>query len=120
MDERRERLRVMLQKQTTRHIQKIRDSARGEDCTMLSPMCNGDPLTVVWCHSDHSDHGRGFGFKAHDIFGFYGCSGCNAWYDTYSKMKGTQYYASPENRRHCYQRAHDRSLVRLLEKGVLK
>jgi len=111
---------AVMQKSATREIPKIRQSARGENCTMEGPMCNFNPETTVWCHSDYSEHGRGFGFKTHDIFGYFGCFGCNSWFDEHSKRTGSKFYVEPQERRWYYQRAHDRSLVRLLEKGVLK
>jgi hypothetical protein len=83
---------------------------------MQSPSCNGDPATTVWCHSNHSEHGKGVGLKAHDIFGFYGCSACHRWYDEDSKF----FRVGPEVREHYFRRAHDTSLLRLVQKGVLK
>lgn len=68
----------------------ITRSARGRQCTMGSPMCNGDPDTVVWCHSDMQIHGKGRGIKARLPFGFYGCSGCNFWYDDSDASKGVK------------------------------
>jgi hypothetical protein len=81
---------------------------------MNSPRCNHNPETVVWCHSNALRHGKGFGLKAHDIFGFYGCSGCHQWYDIESRSWDS------DERQEYFQRAHEKSLVRLLEKGVLK
>lgn len=95
---------------------KLRDSAKGRDCTMVSPWCNGDASSVVWCHSNHSEHGKGIGVKAHDIFGFYGCGACHVWYDTLSKQQGI----SNEERRHWFQKAHDKSLLIIVTEGVLK
>lgn len=60
---------------------RARDSARDESCTMNSPECNYDKATTVLCHSNESEHGKGKGIKASDIYTFYGCSGCNSWYD---------------------------------------
>jgi hypothetical protein len=82
---------------------------------MRSPRCNGNRDTVVWCHSNHSQHGKGVGLKAHDIFGFYGCSGCHQWYDEISRYRGDP----REIRDELFRWAHDRSLLRLLDKGVL-
>jgi hypothetical protein len=60
----------------------IRDSARGEECTVNIPgVCNYDPQTVVWAHSNQSTHGKGMGLKAHDEFGCYACAACHAWLD---------------------------------------
>ena len=92
---------------------KIRQSARGESCTMNSPQCNYNPETVVWCHSNFGEHGKGYGIKAHDMFGFYGCSACHYWLDI-----GTT--ASAEEKRFRFSLAHARSLLRLIEKGIVK
>ena len=92
---------------------KIRQSARGESCTMNSSQCNYDPETVVWCHSNFSEHGKGYGIKAHDVFGFYGCSACHYWLDI-----GTT--ASADEKRYRLYRAHARSLLLLIEKGIVK
>lgn len=54
----------------------IRQSARGEDCTLRSAVCNHDPATVVFCHVRLP--GDGMGMKPPDYFGFYGCSSCHA------------------------------------------
>ena len=91
---------------------KIRQSARGESCTLNSPLCNYDPDTVVWCHSNFGEHGKGYGIKAHDIFGFYGCSGCHDWLDNGKWVA--------EEKRFLFSLAHARSLLRLIEKGIVK
>lgn len=59
----------------------IRKSARGEHCTLLFPCCNGNPETVVWCHSNRAEDGKGMGIKARDTEGCYGCSACHAFLD---------------------------------------
>lgn len=60
----------------------IRQSARGEDCTLRIPgICNYNPETTVWCHSNESSDGKGMGIKARDEEGCYGCSACHAYYD---------------------------------------
>jgi hypothetical protein len=45
----------------------------------------GNP-NAVWCHSNQMIHGKGRGLKAHDIFGFYGCDACHAWFDGRSNI----------------------------------
>lgn len=95
-------------------LPKLRASAKDKQCTMNSPECNGDSRTVVWCHSNHSEHGKAMGGKAHDIFGFYGCSGCHQWYDILSRSW------NEEDRREAFHRANARSLVIALMEGVLK
>jgi hypothetical protein len=60
----------------------IRRAACGEECTLrIGGVCNYDPATSVWCHSNRLEHGKGMGTKAHDIFGCIGCSACHAFYD---------------------------------------
>ena len=58
-----------------RKYQKLRDSARGEDCTLqIHPYCNGNPETTVLCHLPS---GSGMGQKSPDWFAAYGCSNCH-------------------------------------------
>lgn len=59
----------------------ILNAARGENCTMRTPLCNHDPDTTVACHSNWEMHGKGLGHKAEDIFVAFGCSSCYHWLD---------------------------------------
>lgn len=59
----------------------IRQSARGEACTLSFPCCSGDRATVVWCHSNRLEDGKGMGIKARDHEGCYGCAACHAFLD---------------------------------------
>lgn len=62
--------------------QPLRDLARGAPCMFKVPgICNNDPETSVWCHSNELRHGKGKAIKAHDCFGAIGCSACHAWHD---------------------------------------
>lgn len=55
---------------------KIRESARGERCTLRVPgVCNGNRETTVFCHINSAS--KGAGTKSHDIHGFYGCYACH-------------------------------------------
>lgn len=83
--------------------------AKGKDCQMESPGCNHDRATVVWCHSDMQVHGKGMGIKAIDWFGFFGCSGCNYWYD-----EGP---GSRESKERHFWIAHSRTVILLLIGG---
>lgn len=56
--------------------QKLRDFAEGQDCTMLSQWCNGNPETVVLCHSRRRAT-AGIAEKPHDFWAYFGCSGCH-------------------------------------------
>ena len=59
------------------HSPKLRKFARGQTCLMMSEWCNGDPKTVVLCHSRRRTE-TGTGQKPHDFWGYHGCSACHA------------------------------------------
>lgn len=57
-------------------MSKVRESARFEECTLRFPgVCNFDPATTVFCHSNRISDGKGMGMKAK--IGAYGCSACH-------------------------------------------
>lgn len=59
---------------------KIRNSAKGQVCSLrVSPRCDHDQ-TVVLCHLNSNY--RGVGIKSPDIFGVYGCAYCHAELDS--------------------------------------
>lgn len=60
---------------------KIRQSAKGEACTLGLPGCCNDAATTVWCHSNRLADGKGMGLKASDEAGCYGCFTCHALLD---------------------------------------
>jgi hypothetical protein len=63
-------------------MSKITASARGESCTLNLPgVCNYDPDTVVWAHSNRGSDGKGLGLKAKDENGAYACYSCHCTYD---------------------------------------
>lgn len=88
---------------------KIRNSARGENCTVNSPVCNNRSETVVLAHSNYGEDGKGMGQKAHDIYSCYACSDCHRWLDE-----------SGEDTRDAFHRAMKRTWKRLIDKGVIK
>ncbi|MFM0958006.1 DUF1364 domain-containing protein [Yersinia enterocolitica] len=54
----------------------LRDSARGQCCTLQIPgICNGNPETTVLCHLPSSTHGMGY--KSDDFWAVFGCSDCH-------------------------------------------
>lgn len=58
---------------------KIRDSARGEICSLrVSPECRDDD-TVIFAHLNSNY--RGMGLKSPDIFGCYCCFACHQLLD---------------------------------------
>jgi hypothetical protein len=53
---------------------KLRDFARGQDCTLqLEGICNRNPETTVMCHI-RAFGMAGVGMKSHDFFAYHGCS----------------------------------------------
>jgi len=69
-----------LQKPIKIRSKKIRQSAKGESCTLRIPgVCNHNPETVVFCHAP-SPH-KGTGSKSDDFWGAYGCSDCHRFVD---------------------------------------
>ncbi|MGE4670449.1 DUF1364 domain-containing protein [Yersinia enterocolitica] len=54
----------------------LRDSARGQCCTLQIPgICNSNPETTVLCHLPSSTHGMGY--KSDDYWAVFGCSDCH-------------------------------------------
>lgn len=57
-------------------MSKVRESARMQDCTFRIPLvCNGNPETTVYCHTNRLADGKGMGLKSKK--GAYGCSSCH-------------------------------------------
>lgn len=91
----------------------ITKSAQGRNCTLQIPgVCNHDSATTVWAHSNQQRHGKGVGIKANDIFGCYACSACHDWLDN-SKVPR-------DEKNTVFQFAFEKSLLILLQSGVLK
>ena len=87
----------------------ITKSAKGEACTLNSPVCSYDSSTTVFCHLNESFAGKGLGLKAIDV-GFYGCYNCHTAYDS-GKLDDKYFYLL---------RAVVRTWQRLIEKGIVK
>ena len=57
-------------------MSRVRQSARNEDCTLRLPtICNFNPETTVYCHTNRLQDGKGMGIKSNK--GAYGCSACH-------------------------------------------
>lgn len=96
----------------------IRQSAKGEDCTMMIPgVCNHNPETVVWAHSNRYEHGKSMGRKAEDRFGCYSCSSCHAVLDGQATRP---YGVTKEDIESYFDQAMERSQSILRDKGLLK
>jgi hypothetical protein len=67
-----------LLKSTRPKMTPIRRAARGQECTLqILGVCNGEPETVVLCHSNSLADGKGMGLKAPDTAACFGCSSCH-------------------------------------------
>ena len=94
-------------------LKKIRDSARGQDCTVQSPFCNHNPETVVFAHYGEPGE-KGMGLKPDDTSGAYACSGCHDYLD--GRSHPTEAYI----KRDYWFKAMRRTWKLLVENGVLK
>ena len=95
-----------------RKYQKLRDSARGEECTLqIVPYCNNNPETVVLCHIGSS----GMGMKAPDWQAVYGCSDCH---DVIDHRVKTDFH--PLDIRNIMLAAQHKTWARMIDKGLIK
>ena len=92
---------------------KIRDSARGEECTLKIPgACNYSPETTVLCH--FTLHNGGSAKLNGDLSAGYGCSSCHDVLDgrkVYDWMSGDKEFYM--------RRSMVRTLDRLVDKGIV-
>jgi len=96
---------------------KLRDSARGQECTMRIPaVCTGDPATTVWAHSNLGIHGKGKGIKATDVMGAYMCFACHAAYDGRIKTIAIE----PADMDLMFYQAMSESWLELIDMGIIK
>lgn len=99
---------------------KIRESARGEDCTVrLTGVCSFDPAKTIWSHArwgaQLGDGGRGMATKALDLCGAYACTDCDAVFDGQRRAP----HLTREQIDLDWCKGHFRSLGRLHEKGLV-
>jgi hypothetical protein len=93
-----------------------RRAAKGEDCTLRIPgVCNSNSETVVLCHSNRLEHGKGMGLKAPDAAACFGCSDCHDVLDGRRPMPSWLTY---EALQHGFDAAVVRTHSRLREKGI--
>lgn len=109
---------MTLQKNKPLRSKKLRDSARGEECTMNSILCNFDPETVVLCHSNSHKHGKGLSIKADDRESFYGCSRCNYWFDDVAASKEVKEAMYEKAKEITHGRMRAKGLGHILDKGA--
>lgn len=83
------------------HDKAITDACRDQECYLLVPgVCCGDTATVVPCHANWSDYGKGGGRKADDRYTVPGCWLCHSWLD--------QGKSSNEDKRAIWESAYER------------
>lgn len=64
----------------TRVSRKLRESARGQNCSLRIPgICNFNTETTVLAHINSV--GKGMGIKSEDFFAVFSCSSCHAALD---------------------------------------
>jgi hypothetical protein len=105
----------MIEKRQAYRNKKILQSAKGEDCQARFPGCLNERATTVFCHLNELWAGKGYGMKADDCAGFYGCHHCHDIYDGRKRShifnKDKDFYVL---------KAYYRTIRRLLDKGVIK
>lgn len=107
---------VQVPKTPDRVNQKIRDSARGEQCTVrIVGACTHDPETTIWSHAPLGAAGKGKSIKALDLCGAYCCTACDAVLDGQRPLPAG---ATRESVQLDWFMGHMRSLVILRQKGL--
>lgn len=100
-----------------RKSQAIRDSAKGEECTVRIPgVCRGGTEHTIWSHAPLGAAGKGLGLKALDLAGAYCCTACDACVD---QAAGRGFDVSREMVLNDWFMGHMRSLVILKQKGLV-
>lgn len=98
------------------HDQRIRDSARGEDCTVrIVGACTHDPAHTIWSHAPLQAAGKGRAWKSVDLAGAYCCTACDAVVDGQRPLPDG---ATRESVMLDWCFGHLRSLVILKRKGL--
>jgi hypothetical protein len=92
----------------------VRQSARGEECTLrFDGVCNHNRETVVFCHSNRLEDGKGMGLKAR--IGCYGCSACHDMLDGRSVRPAWITYDAMMNQ---FDKAVIETQQKLMQKGL--
>lgn len=94
---------------------KIRQSAKGETCTIRFPGCMNDKTTTVLCHSPFIEDGKGFGTKPPDHLAAYGCFHCHEILDGRRQVDGL----NMDQKRDYFHIAMKRTQDKLIEKGLI-
>ncbi len=98
-----------------RKSQAIRDSAKGEECAINLPGCDGGGETTVWCHLPEGIAGRGMGLKGIDLLGAYGCRSCH---DAVDRRAPRPARLTEHDVALMFYRGMAKSIVKLRQKGL--
>ena len=99
------------------HDQRIRDSARGEACTVrIVGACTHEPAHTIWSHAPLQAAGKGRGWKSIDLAGAYCCTACDAVIDGQRPLPPG---ATRDSVMLDWFMGHMRSLVILKQKGLV-
>lgn len=99
------------------HDQRIRDSARGEECTVrIVGVCTHDPAHTIWSHAPLQAAGKGRGWKSICLAGAYCCTACDAVIDGQRPLPPG---ATRDSVMLDWFMGHMRSLVILKQKGLV-
>lgn len=90
-------------------------AARDQSCVN----CGAEDGTIVSAHSNWPDHGKGMSIKAHDCFVAHLCHACHSWLDQGGGYDPTGLWHVKE-KREMFDRAKDKTLLRLFQQGRLK
>ncbi len=97
--------------------QRIRDSARGEECTVrIVGACTHDPAYTIWSHAPLQAAGKGRGWKSICLAGAYSCTACDAVVDGQRQLPAG---ATRDSVMLDFFMGHMRSLVILKQKGLV-
>ena len=95
-------------------MSKIRESARGEQCTVRLPgVCNHNSETVVLAHYRLLGH-CGTGIKPPDFMGAYACSACHDEVDRRTRHLEADFVQT------AFAEGVMRTMAKLAEQGLLK
>lgn len=105
----------MIPKHKPIRSQKLRDSAKGEECCFQIPgICSFDSEKTVLCHLPDESHGMGL--KANDLgCAAYGCYNCHQQIDRREKS-----ILSDCEREFYMRRALQRTIVRMHERNLIR
>lgn len=90
------------------------DLARGQHCTVMSPLCNRDPETTVTAHNPFGN--RGVGIKCPDYDSCWACSACHDVLDGRRFVAGSDHLYRTE----LFALAKRRTQELMWEKGMIQ